>query len=101
MLPPPTLDEGPHFSYAVQWFIFSLAVSFIAAYVAGRALPPGSPYLHVFRFAGVTAFACYSMALWQNSIWYRRSWGTTIRSTLDGLVYAGLTAGTFGWLWPH
>src|SRR5205807_637028 len=23
VLPPPTLDEGPHFSYAVQWFIFS------------------------------------------------------------------------------
>jgi len=23
ILPPPVLDEGPHFSYAVQWFIFS------------------------------------------------------------------------------
>ena len=23
ILPPPTLDEGPHLSYAVQWFIFS------------------------------------------------------------------------------
>ena len=23
VLPPPTLDEGPHFSYAIQWFIFS------------------------------------------------------------------------------
>ena len=23
LLPPPVLDEGPHFSYAVQWFIFS------------------------------------------------------------------------------
>ena len=23
VLPPPTLDEGPHLSYAVQWFIFS------------------------------------------------------------------------------
>ncbi len=25
-VPPPTLDEGPHLSYAVQWFIFSTAV---------------------------------------------------------------------------
>jgi cytochrome oxidase assembly protein ShyY1 len=22
-VPPPELDEGPHLSYAVQWFIFS------------------------------------------------------------------------------
>jgi cytochrome oxidase assembly protein ShyY1 len=25
-LPPPTLDEGPHLSYAVQWFIFAACV---------------------------------------------------------------------------
>ncbi len=25
-LPPPTLDEGPHLSYAVQWFIFATCV---------------------------------------------------------------------------
>jgi hypothetical protein len=34
------------------------------------------------------------------SIWYHRSWGTTLRYTVDGLVYALLTAGIFGWLWP-
>jgi hypothetical protein len=43
----------------------------------------------------------YSFALWQLAIWYRRAWGTTIRSTVDGLLYALLTAGTFGWLWPR
>ena len=25
---------------------------------------------------------------------------TTIKSSVDGLIYALLTAGTFGWLWP-
>ena len=25
-VPPPELDEGPHLSYAIQWFIFSVAV---------------------------------------------------------------------------
>jgi hypothetical protein len=35
------------------------------------------------------------------TIWYRRALGTTIRSTIDGLVYACLTAGAFGWLWPR
>ncbi len=38
--------------------------------------------------------------LWQMSIWYRRAWLTTIKATVDGLIYALLTAGTFVWLWP-
>ena len=83
-----------------MWFIFCLVVSVFAAYVTGRAVPAGTSYLTVFRFAGVTAFAAYALALWQNTIWYKRAWGTTIKNTFDGLVYALLTAGTFGWLWP-
>ena len=83
-----------------QWFLYAVVVGVFAAYVAGRALPPASEYLRVFRFVGVTAFVGYSLALWQMSIWYRRSWTTTIKATVDGLVYALLTAGTFGWLWP-
>lgn len=85
----------------VQWFVYLVIVGVFAAYVAGRALGPGAPYLAVFRFAGVTAFACYTIAKWQDSIWFNRSWGSTFRGMIDGLVYALLTAGTFGWLWPQ
>jgi len=85
----------------VLWFLFSVVVGFFAAYVAGRALPPGAQYLRVFQFVGATAFMGYSLALWPLFIWYRRALGTTIRSTLDGLLYAALMAGTFGWLWPR
>jgi len=85
----------------VLWFLYSVVVGFLGAYVAARALPVGAPYPAVFRFVGVTTFIGYSVALWQFSIWYHRSWGTTIRSTVDGLIYALLTAGVFGWLWPH
>src|SRR5207249_6649456 len=85
----------------VLWFLYAAVVGVFAAYVAGRALPVGAAYLHVFRFAGVTAFTGYSVALWQMSIWYRRAWSTTIKATMDGLIYALLTAGTFGWLWPR
>ena len=42
----------------------------------------------------------YSLASWQNTIWYKRSWAITLRTTIDGLIYGLLTAGTFGWLWP-
>jgi hypothetical protein len=85
----------------VLWFLYSLVISFLAAYVSGRALPSGAPYLHVFRFAGVSAFMGYSMGLFQMSIWYRRSWKTSITSAFDGLIYGLLTAGAFGWLWPR
>ena len=85
----------------ILWFLYSGVVGVFAAYITGRALPVGAPYLHVFRFAGATAFLAYSLALWQLSIWYRRSWTTTIKSTVDGLIYALVTAGTFGWLWPR
>jgi len=82
------------------WFVYLLVVAIFAGYVAGRALPRATHYLVVFRFVGTMAFAGFALALWQMSIWYRRSWGTTIRSTIDGLIYAMLMAGTFGWLWP-
>lgn len=83
------------------WFAYCIAVGVFAGYVAGRALGPGAPYLDVFRFAGTVAFIGYSVALWQNSIWYKKSWGTTFRATIDGLIYGMLTAGAFGWLWPR
>ncbi len=85
----------------VLWFIYSAVVGFFAAYIASRALPVGAHYRQVFRFVGASAFMGYSFALAQMSIWYHRSWVTTIKSTIDGLIYALLTAGAFGWLWPR
>jgi hypothetical protein len=95
----PPNDTGMGKSLAL-WFVYALVVSYFSAYVASRALAPGAPYLEVFRFAGATAFIAYALALWQMSIWYKRAWSMTIKSTFDGLIYACLTAGTFGWLWP-
>ena len=84
-----------------QWFLFLVVVGVFAGYVAGRTLAPQTPYLTVFRIVGTVAFTGYVLALWQSSIWYARKWSTTWRSSFDGLVYALLTAGTFGWLWPR
>jgi hypothetical protein len=83
-----------------RWFVYTLLVSLLAGYIAGAALPPGSGYIPVFRFAGATAFIGYAVALWQMSIWWGRSWGMTAKTTLDGLIYALVTAGIFGAMWP-
>jgi hypothetical protein len=99
VMPPHAMSSmGPQL---VQWFAYLLLVGIIVAYAAGRTLDPGEAYLSVFRLTGVVAFASYSMALMQRSIWYWTSWNSTLRSMFDGLVYALLTAGTFGWLWPE
>ena len=87
-------------SKLLLWFVYCLLVGLCTAYVAGLALAPGAHYLAVFRFVGTVAFAGYSLALMQNSIWYGRSWKTTLKSMADGFVYASVTAGTFGWMWP-
>jgi len=98
VFPSRSMSMGKNLS---QWFIYTIVVSIFAAYITGHAAGADAHYRRVFRFAGATAFACYGMALWQQSIWYGRSWALTLKMNIDALIYAGLTAGTFGWLWPR
>ena len=88
-------------SFLGQWFIYCIVVSIFAAYLTGRTRLPGTPYLEVFRVAGTVAFAGYALALVQNAIWRGETWRITLKHVFDGLIYALLTAGTFGWLWPR
>ncbi len=83
------------------WLLYCVAASIFAAYVTVHAVPSGVPYGELLRFSSTTAFIAYAAALWQMSIWYRRAWSVTLKATLDGLIYAGITAVTFGWLWPR
>jgi hypothetical protein len=83
------------------WFLYLVIVSAFSAWIACDALPQGAPYIAVFRIVAMAAFMGYALALWQQTIWYRRSARVTLMSTIDGLIYALLTAGTFGWLWPR
>ncbi len=92
---PPTMGKS-----LTQWFIYSIVVGIFAGYIAGAAYGPDSRYLDVFQFAGTVAFLGYGLALVQNSIWNKKSWKATLYSVMDGLIYALLTAGIFGWLWP-
>jgi hypothetical protein len=85
----------------MQWFLFGVLISVFAGYVAGRTLPAGTEYLEVMRISGTVAFAGYALAHLPASIWYDRKWSTTLKNMFDGLVYALLTGGTFGWLWPN
>jgi hypothetical protein len=83
------------------WFVYLLLVNFFVAYLAAHTLAPGAHYLAVYRVVGTAAFLAYGLANFANSVWKAQTWSMTIKEILDGLFYAGLVAGTFGWLWPH
>jgi len=83
-----------------QWFVYCGVVGLFAAYITGLALGYGADYMQVFRVSSAVAFTGYALALLQNSIWYKRAWSATLKSVFDGLLYALLTGGVFGWLWP-
>jgi hypothetical protein len=94
--------SGSMVSNLSQWFLYCLVVSAFAAFIAGSAVASGAPsFAAVCRFAGTTAFLGYTLALWQMSIWYRRSWSMTLKSTFDGLIFALVTCAVFTWMWPH
>jgi hypothetical protein len=84
-----------------QWFAYCLLIDFFVAYLAAHTIVPGAYYLRVFRVVGTAAFLTYGLGNISNSIWKGQTWSVTIKEAIDGLVYALLTAGTFGWLWPH
>lgn len=92
---PPTM--GKHLGL---WFAYTVVVGVFVAYLTGRALEPGTPYLAVFRFAGTIAFVAYASTHATDPIWKGERWSTALTHILDGLVYGLLTAGAFGWLWP-
>jgi hypothetical protein len=85
----------------VLWFVYSLVVAVLVAYLTGRTRAPGAPSLEVFRVSGTVAFCCYAVAHWQNWIWWGKGIRYTVTYTLDGILYALVTGATFAWLWPH
>jgi hypothetical protein len=83
------------------WFGYCLIIGFFVAYLTGHTVASGANYLVVFRVAGTAAFMAYGLGNLSNGIWKGQTWGVTIKEVVDGLIYGLLTAGTFGWLWPH
>jgi hypothetical protein len=82
------------------WFGYLLVVSFFVAYLTAHTVPAGTYYLAVFRVVGTAAFLAYGLGTISNGIWRGQPWSFVGKEVMDGLVYALLTAGTFGWLWP-
>ena len=83
------------------WFVYILIVGALVAYVGRHTLADGAAYLDVFRVTGAAAILGFGIGVMNESIWKGQAWSVTAKFMADGFVYALLTAGTFGWLWPN
>lgn len=97
------LPNGPVFlpKFLIQWFLYCVLVGIFVAYLAAHVMTPGAPYRHVFKVVGASAFLAYSLGGLSNGIWKGYPWKMVLLEAFDGIIYAALTAGTFGWRWPH
>ncbi len=87
--------------YLAMWFVYCLIISFFVAFVAAQTLAPGTRHPIVFHVILVAAFLAYGLGPLVNGIWKGQPWSMVLKESFDGLVYALLTAFTFGWLWPQ
>lgn len=83
----------------VQWFFYCVLISVFVGYVCTLLLA-GTAYGEVFRWAGTVALLGYSASGLVDSIWKGQKWSITMKFVFDGVLYALVTAVTFGWLWP-
>ncbi|MCC6661553.1 MAG: hypothetical protein IT437_11780 [Phycisphaerales bacterium] len=85
------------------WFVHLLVVGLFVAYISSLALAakPVVDYLQVFQVAGTAAFLAYGGYAVPMALWHGMPMRQVPGKLLDALIYACLTAGTFGWLWPH
>lgn len=76
---------------------YVLAGIFVA-YVGWHSLATTDPYLTKFRICGAVALASYALGWIGFVIWYKniKFWS----NLFDAILYALITAGVFGWLWP-
>jgi hypothetical protein len=93
--------SGPEMGPALgQWFVLTLVLAFLIAYVAALAIAPGADHMTVFRVVSVIAFLAYSGTQAQEAIWRAVPWVAVIKTIFDGLVFALVTAGVFALMWP-
>jgi hypothetical protein len=87
--------------YLGQWFLWSLAVAAVAAYLAARVY--GLDHAHArgaAKLVGAISFIAHGFGTVSESIWMMRSWSASAKYLLDAALYAVGSALMFLWLWP-
>lgn len=93
--------SGPEMGPALgQWFVLTLVIAILVAYVAGLTIAPGADHMGVFRVVSAIAFLAYAGSQAQEAIWRAVPWSAVIKTIIDGLVFALVTGALFAVMWP-
>ena len=84
----------------VLWLIYVLIISALSGHVAWATNMVNPDGRYVFHTVAITALLGYAGALWQQTIWFRKPWLTSLKGTFDGLIYAVVTGLIFAYWWP-
>ncbi len=90
-------------SFAVNMsvtFLEFLVVTIFAAYLASVTLSASAAYLDVFQVVGTAGVLAYVLGTIHHEFFQMKTVRHVLFCAFDGVVYALLTAGIFGWLWP-
>lgn len=82
------------------WFVYSLFVGTLTAYVASHALDPRASFGSVLRICGTVAVMGYALAILPGAIWHGRPWSAVLKEAFDGVLYGASTGAVFAFLWP-
>jgi hypothetical protein len=87
--------------YLGQWFLWTLVVATVAAYVAIQmcGLNPFQD-LRAAKLVGTVTFIAHGFGTITESIWMGRPWSTSAKYLLDAALYALGSAAVFYWQWP-
>ena len=93
-------DSGSMGRPLILWFLYVIVVSAMAGHIAYPRHDLTVDSRSIFHTVALTALLAYAGALWQQTIWFRKPWLTSLKSTFDGLIYAIVTGAIFVYFWP-
>ncbi len=83
------------------WFVWSLIVAIVAAYLAMRLHGLGFGQARsAAKLVGAVTFIAHGFGTVQESIWSMRPWTSSAKYLLDAALYGIGSALVFFWLWP-
>jgi hypothetical protein len=84
----------------ILWLVYVIVVSAMAGHIAYPRHDLQVDSRSIFHTVALTSLLAYAGALWQQTIWFRKPWLTSLKSTFDGLIYAVVTGLIFVYFWP-
>lgn len=97
VMPPGTFGMGKNLA---AWFVYALVLAAVVGGMDCLLFRTGADWHDVFHVSLIAGTLAYGGAHWQAWIWYDKNLVTTVKNTIDAVIYAAVTAGLLAFFWP-